>query len=169
MKNRGFTLIEMLVVISIMTLLSALLILYSRTGESQLILFKEQARVVSVLNRAKALSIQMFNAPNPPCAFGVNFSPTENSFLIFRDLAFDCRISDNKYSGPDELFERYQLDSRIKFKDLTLTDVVFIPPDPKTLIDNGANKNEAIVVLETSAGAASLKVKINNAGQITTQ
>lgn len=168
MKSKGFTLIEMLVVISIMTLLSSLLILYSRTGENQIILFREQARVISILNRAKSLSVQMFNAPESPCAFGVNFSPT-GTFLIFRDLASDCRDADHKYSGTNELFEKYQLDSRIKFGELTLTNVIFIPPDPTTLIDDGSNKIDATITLQTLDASAFLKVKINNAGQITTQ
>lgn len=172
MRNRksgaGFTLIEMLVVISIMTLLSSLLILYSRTGENQIILFREQARVISILNRAKSLSVQIFNAPEPPCAFGVHFSQAENSFLVFRDLAADCHSSDNIYSGGDNFFEKYKLDSQIKFGKVTLMDVVFIPPNPKTLIDNDPNKNEASIILETLDAGASLKVKINNAGQITT-
>jgi type II secretory pathway pseudopilin PulG len=169
MKNRGFTMIEMLVVFFIMILLSSVLILYSRTGENQIILFKEQARIISILNRAKSLSTQMFSEPQPACAFGVNFSLNGNTFLIFRDSAPDCRNSDNIYSETGELFEKYQLDPKIKFGGLTLTNVIFIPPNPTTLIDDGSNKTEATITLQTLDAGASLKVKINNAGQITTQ
>lgn len=169
MKNRGFTVLEMLVVISIIILLSSLLILYSRAGENQIILFRDQSRLIMVLNRAKSLSIQMFNAPESPCAFGVHFSQAENAFLIFRDLAVTCQNADHVYTETGELFERYQLSSKIKFGGLTLTDIVFIPPDPKTLIDNDPNKIDATVTLETLNGSASLRVKVNNAGQITTQ
>lgn len=167
--NKGFTVIEMLVVISIIALLSSILIIYSRAGENQMILFRDQARLITALNRAKSLSVQMFNAPQPPCAFGVYFSQAGNTFLIFRDLALDCRNADHIYTGTEELFESYQLSSKIKFKELTLTNVVFIPPDPKTLIDNDPDKNEATITLETLDGNASLKVKVNNAGQISTQ
>jgi len=166
---KGFTLIEMLVVISIMALLSSFLILYSRAGENQIILFRDQARLITALNRAKSLSVQTFNAPQPSCAFGVYFSKTENAFLIFRDLALNCREADHVYTGSEELFESYQLSSKIKFGELTLINIAFIPPDPKTLIDNDLNKNEANITLETLDGKASLKVKVNNAGQITTQ
>ena len=169
--SRGFTVLEMLVVISIIVLLSSLLILYSRTGENQVILFRDQSRLITALNRAKSLSIQLFNTPEPPCAFGVHFS--QNSFLIFRDLAPDCQNVSHTYNDPGELFENYQLSSKIRFKQLdpqlTLTDIVFIPPDPKTLIDNDQNKTDATIILETLDGNASVKVKVNNAGQITTQ
>lgn len=168
MKNKGFTVLEMLVVISIIILLSSFLILYSRSGENQIILFRDQAKLISILNRAKSLSIHMFNAPELSCAFGVYFSPVENAFLIFRDLTTTtCQNADHVYTDAGELFEKYQLSSRIKFGELTMTNIVFIPPDPKTLIDNDSNKTEAIITLETLDETASLEVKVNNAGQIT--
>ncbi len=169
MGNKGFTVIEMLVVISIIILLSSFLILYSRTGENQIVLFRDQSRVIVALNRAKSLSIQLFNTPQPACAFGVHFSQAESSFLIFRDLSANCQNADHVYTGPSELFEKYQLSPKIKFGELALTDIVFIPPDPKTLIDNDPNKTEAVINLQTLDGNSSLKVKVNNAGQVTTQ
>ncbi len=168
-SSRGFTIIEMLVVISIMVLLTSLLILYSRTGENQIILFRDQARVITALNRAKSLSIQLYSSPESPCGFGVYFSQAENAFLIFRDSAANCQNSDNIYTGAGELFEKYQLSPQVKFGELTLTNIIFIPPDPKTLIDNDSNKTEATITLQNLNGDASLKVKVNNAGQITTQ
>ena len=172
LKNeKGFTILEMLVVISIMALLSALLILYSRTGENQVILFREQSRLITALNRAKSLSVQLYNAPETPCAFGVHFS--QNSFLIFRDLAPDCLNASHTYNDPSEIFENYQLSPKVRFRSLdpllTLSDIVFIPPDPKTIIDDDSNKSEATVILETLDGNASVNVKVNNAGQITNQ
>lgn len=168
-NKKGFTILEMTVVISIMVLLSSFLILYSRTGENQIVLFRDQSRLITGLNRAKSSSIQSLDASNPSCAFGVHFSKAENAFLIFRDLATDCQNADHVYTDSGELFESYQLSPRIKFGEVTLTDIVFIPPDPKTIIDNDSNKTEATIVLETLDGKASLKVKINNVGQITTQ
>lgn len=168
-QAKGFTIIETLVTISITVLLSSFLILYSRAGESQIILFRDQARLIAALNRAKSLSIQTFNVPQSSCAFGVYFSQSENSFLIFKDLAADCRNSDNAYTDTGEIFEKYQLSPQVKFGDLTLTDIIFIPPDPKTLIDNDSNKTEAFIILQNLNGSASLEVKVNNAGQITTQ
>jgi prepilin-type N-terminal cleavage/methylation domain-containing protein len=165
----GFTIIEMLVVIAIMALLTSLLILYSRSGENQVILFREQARLITALNRAKSLSVQLYNAPETPCGFGVHFS--QNSFLIFRDLAPDCANASHTYNDPNELFEDYQLSPKIRFRSLdsavTLSDIIFIPPDPKTIIDDDPNKAEAIVILETLDGNTSVEIKVNNAGQIT--
>lgn len=170
-NEKGFTVLEMLVVISIMALLTSLLILYSRTGENQVILFREQARLITALNRAKSLSVQLYNAPETPCGFGVHFS--QNSFLIFRDLAPDCANATHTYNDPSELFEDYQLSSKIRFRPLdsglTLSDIVFVPPDPKTIIDDDPNKSEATVILETLDGKASVEIKVNNAGQITNQ
>lgn len=168
-NKKGFTVLEMLVVISIVILLSSVLILYSRTGENQIVLFRDQSRLITGLNRAKSLSVQAFNAPDLSCAFGVHFSKTENAFLIFRDLATNCRDADHVYSDAGEIFENYPLSSRIQFGETTLTDIVFIPPDPVILIDNDFNKTEAMITLETLNGNASLTVRVNNAGQVTTQ
>lgn len=167
-SKRGFTLAEMLVVISIIVFLSAILILYSHTGENQVVLFREQSRLILALNRAKSLSIQLFNTPQAPCGFGVHFSPANNNFIIFRDLAADCQTSDNIYTGSGEIFETYQLAPQIRFGETTLNDIIFIPPDPKTLLDNNPAKNDAIITLRTLSADNSLRVRVNSAGQITT-
>jgi len=168
LNSFGFTIIETLVVISVIVFLSSFLIFYSRTGENQIILFSEQSKLITALNRTKSLSIQTFDSSQSSCAFGMHFSPAENAFLIFRDLAADCQNTDYIYTNSDEILENYRLSSKIKFSELDLTDIVFIPPDPKILIDSDLNKIEAAITLETLDGNASLKVKVNNAGQITT-
>jgi len=83
----GFTVLEMMVVISIMILLSSVLILYSRTGENQIVLFRDQSRLITGLNRAKSLGIQSLDVSNSFCAFGVHLSKAENAFLIFRFIS----------------------------------------------------------------------------------
>ncbi|MDP1538756.1 MAG: hypothetical protein Q8M00_01875, partial [bacterium] len=69
MKQRAFTTIEILVIIGILSLLSATLILYSRTAEHQIVLFKEQAKVISILSRAKSLSIVTYGKADVPCGY----------------------------------------------------------------------------------------------------
>ena len=71
--NKGFTTIEMLVVIGVMALMSSVLMVYGRTGERQINLFKEQARIISALSRAKYLSVSTFGKTDVPCGYGVHF------------------------------------------------------------------------------------------------
>ncbi len=163
--EKGFTVIEMLVVIAILGIISATLITSMRVGERQIMLFREQARVISALSRAKSLSIATFGeSGNVPCGFGVHFEPT--SFLIFKDLASDCGSADRVYSGPSEIFESFTLDSKVTFNALTLSDIVFIPPNPFIRIT--PNQDQATITIQTIDGSASKNVKINSAGQIST-
>lgn len=163
--NKGFTTIEILVIIGVMGLLSSLLMVYGRTGERQIILFKEQARIISSFSRAKYLSVATFGKTDVPCGYGVHFE-APRTFLIFKDLAASdgCSASDKKYSGADEIFESFNLDSTIIFDRLTLSDAVFIPPDPSVVIT--PNQDQAAVVIKIVNTEDSAIIKINNAGQI---
>jgi|GEM_PF-324954 len=172
---KAFTIIEMLVIVAILFLMLSILILYSRSAEQQIALFKEQAQVISILSRAKSLSMAKFlsiatyDESKAPCGYGVHFEAT-STFLIFKDLPVDsdsrCSGADNIYSGPSELEESFSLDPRVLFDSLNL-DILFIPPDPKVVIT--PSQDEATVVLKTIDGSKSVKIKINSAGQITTE
>ena len=54
-KKGGFTIIEMVIVAAIIGILSGMTLIYNRSGAEQLKLFKEEAMVVGILNRARAL------------------------------------------------------------------------------------------------------------------
>ncbi len=164
--KRGFTTIELLVVISILSLLSAILIAYSRTGERQIILFREGAKVKEIISRAKFLSLAIYGESEVPCGYGVHFE-TSGSFIIFKDLAVNCASSDRRYSGSVEAYESFKLDPAILFDSLTLSDVVFIPPNPTVVIT--PVKDEAVVILKTIDGEGSIKITITSAGQISTE
>ncbi len=162
-NNRGFTVIEMLVIIGALSLISAILIVYIRTGGYQIILFREQAKIVSILSRAKYLAISTFGKAGVPCGYGVHFEEP-STFFIFKDLADDCQVSDQKYSETDAIYESFQLDPNIKFDTLTLSDILFIPPDPSVVLT--PLQNEATIIIKTIKAENSATIKINNAGQI---
>jgi len=161
--NKGFTIIEMIVIIGILSLLSAILVVYIRAGENQIILFKEQAKIIGILSRAKSLGISTFGRAGVPCGYGVHFE-TSGSFLIFKDLSGDCSDSDQKYSGSDEFYESFQLNPAVKFDTLTLSDVLFIPPDPSIVITPA--QDEATIIIKPVGAESSAAIKINSAGQI---
>jgi prepilin-type N-terminal cleavage/methylation domain-containing protein len=169
--SAGFTLIEFLVVLGIMALLSSIAILYSRTGEQQILLFKEQAKVVSVILRAKSLAIQTFAETSAGvCGYGVHFFP-DGRFILFKDLAEDCASSDRAYSGSFEDFgEVNQLDPALRFSELGLNEILFIPPDPQVIITPAPAANgTAIIRIGIRDGVTESIIKVNEAGQVTTQ
>lgn len=161
--KRGFTLIEMMIVITISAVLMAMVLFYGRGGEKQIILLTEQAKLVNTILRSKSLAVQTFNQPRRPCGYGVHFVP--NGYVLFKDLAEDCAMSDKKYSGPDEEVENITLNKVVKFLPPPLLDILFIPPDPTVILI--PPQSEAVLTIATLDETSSLKVKVTEAGQVT--
>lgn len=172
---KGFSLVEILIVIGIITVLSLMAILYSHTGERQIALFQEQMRVLNVISRAKSLSVNTFNKPDVPCGFGVHFDKSDNSFRIFKEQAVqqNCSDVDFKYSGASEDFEgKFVLDPKkaIIFDTLAFDDIIFYPPEPTVIISPNFFQDEAIIGLKISGSSQpSVIIKVNKLGMITTQ
>lgn len=156
----------------IVILLSSILIVYSRSGEYQIILFRDQAKVIGAIFKAKSLAIETFGqAGAVPCSYGVHFDQASGSYVIFQDLpasSGDCSTANNQYDGPNsgELVQAFQLDSVLKFSSLTLSDVVFIPPNPDVIIT--PSQNQAVITISTVSGGSSTNIKVTESGQITT-
>jgi len=166
----GFTIIEMVIIFGILMIISATLITSLHTGEQQIALFKEQARIISVISRAKSLSVATFGEKSVPvpCGYGVHFEAP--NFLIFEDLADNCQNADNKYSSmPNEIYESFQLDPRVVFDTVGLTDIDFIPPNPTIVITPIPENGEAIIILKTANGINQATIRVNGAGQISTE
>jgi len=164
--------IELLVTIGIIVLLSSLVITYSRTGQNQIILFKEQTILVELLIRARSLSVGTLGEAVAPCDYGVNFSPL-GRVILFREYSPSndpkCSDANRVYNSGDEKLEELYLGQAITFSELGLADVVFIPPDPRVVIDNDETKLEATIKIKVAGGLSEKAIKITNAGQITTQ
>lgn len=166
--NKGFTVIEMLVVISVIgLLLTTTMVFYGRTGERQIVLFREQTKILNILSRAKFLSVQTFGKMEPvPCGYGVHFEEPQ-SVILFRDDAENCAQADNRYSADAEKVESFILDRAVVFESLPLSDVIFIPPNPTVVLT--PEQDQATIVIKTTDDKAKVSIKINNFGQISTQ
>ncbi len=169
MKKNGFTLIELIVVIGILTLLSTSLITYSRTGEKQIIFFKEQGLVTSAIFRAKNLAISTYGREESAtsCGYGVYFSDSGQEVIIFSDLlgnASNCNNTDKKYSGANENIEKLILDSRVRITNPLGGYILFIPPEPTVF-----PARDVSIRLELDDESKSATINVNRGGQITTQ
>jgi prepilin-type N-terminal cleavage/methylation domain-containing protein len=74
-SERGFTLLEMIVVVGITFILSSFIIIYGRSGRQISALYVEQAQIANVLAKAKELAVATYLNPgsSPACAYGVHF------------------------------------------------------------------------------------------------
>lgn len=188
-SGAGFTLIDMLVTISVILILSGILIRYGKESGKQLVLINNQTKLMNLISRAKSLSTTTFienSLSTIPyqsknvCGYGIHANIESGEVFIFRDHpvppSVDCAASDNKFGSGDEKLKG-QLDvlnlesQTIKFaSESDLIDVFFIPPDPTVVIngDKSIEAKEAGLVIETKDKSDKVMVKINNAGRIWT-
>jgi len=178
-ENGGFTYLEMLIVIGIIVLFASFIITYNHVSERQLILVKDQAIIVSALQKAKSNALATFSEAGVSCGFGVHFSSSTipNQLVIYKNtpqttstnsLAL-CLAMDHSYQPAvlSSTTEIIYLDKTIRFKSVSSTDVFFVPPDPTIFIDNSSSTPASIIEIETIDGLATKAVKVSNFGQIT--
>lgn len=181
MKNGGYTLVEILVVVGIVTILSGVALGYNRVSNTQLSLFKTESLLIGYLNRAKTLSQQRLNIEGV-CAFGVHFA--SSSFFVFGDKIEDpltnrqCRTSDGAYTGSGVYEETdYLADNRIVLdSSITLNpqidniDILFLPPDLSvTTTFRGADGASLPIDIVISGPGGSKTVTLESGGQISSQ
>jgi len=166
---RGFSLLEILTVLSVLTMLTTFILTYSRTGENQIILFQEQAKAVNLISRAKNLAIETYLDETSVCGFGVHVDAINKKLVIFRDKSELCSASDNKYTPQNqEDFESFTLNNKLDFVDVGFEDVLFIPPDPRIIFDNNPEKKgEFILGIKIKGTSDKKEIGVNDAGQIT--
>ncbi len=144
-RESGFTLIEMLIVISITALLSGFLISnfsHSQTGVSQ------TAAVVQAELRdtqTRAISGVKYQSKHR-CGYGIN-QLDERSFRVYTTadasggLNPDCLVQNRNFEGSDEVVKTVGIsDPKIEIKDLgqlyMFKDMFFEPPLGRTYINN---------------------------------
>ncbi len=171
--NNGFTIVELLITFTVISILSGGLVFYSRTAERQIILFKEQAKIIGIIQKAKTLSFATYAQETVPCGYGAYFQQNLNSIILFQDISpsmdLNCLDIDNSYTSQSEKIEEIFLDKTVKFSELGVYNIIFIPPNPKIIIDNDISKSEGLIKISTTDDLMERAIKITNAGQITTQ
>jgi len=176
-ERRGYSLVELLVVLGITVLLSGVLLAYNRSSERQIVLYRDQALIIGLLNRAKSLAAQKFNPAGSltdvPCAFGLHFDEVSKDFYLFQDIGpGGCDTPRTAgFDGADtaELIETFSLDRRLEFLSIPAGgfDVMFVAPDlnVSTTLLLGFPITVNIRVLGETLKAS---IIISSAGQIST-
>jgi len=182
-KNNGFTVIELIVTFSVISILASYMILYNKTNQAQIILLLEQAKIVDALNNAKSLTLSTYIENNSSCGYGVYINYSNNSYEIFKygqPPQTDCKAisSFNSILLNKTTIKKMTLPSEIIFNSSgrnKLDALFFIPPNPQILLwrDNSSipiNENdpnyEAYIYLRTKDNTLSKTIKVNIAGQI---
>jgi prepilin-type N-terminal cleavage/methylation domain-containing protein len=159
MGNKGFTLIEILIVLAITALLSSLAIVYTHVGQNQISLSIEESKVAQLILEAKELSVATYSSNSPTCAYGVAFNYASSSYSLF---AYNAAVTSSLYGGrqicpslastsvaiASSAIQQYQsgswqvhtaqgvvlVSSTDPVASDTIQDILFYPPNPCTLI-----------------------------------
>ena len=156
--NKGFTIIELIVVISIISILSIMMLANYGAGR---IAIKEQ-QSVQILAQAihsaqnKSLGGEVINCTNPPCKYGVYIQDESPAVLIFGD-GTNGFSSNNAYDAGEEIIETYSMAEGILITKINpgggpKMQILFQPPDP-------------VISFNPCAGCADINFEINNNSQ----
>jgi prepilin-type N-terminal cleavage/methylation domain-containing protein len=111
MKNQhGFTIVELIVTMSIMAILASMVVINFRANEIENLLDQEAQRYVTVVRQAQnyALTGQKFE-DQVPKAYGLYIGADNKQMILYADLDEDAT-----FDGNEEV-QRYILDDRLEF------------------------------------------------------
>lgn len=176
-QEKGFTLLELLVTIAIVSLLTAMLLVIAAEEENSSIVrrvaFQLAQDVREVQNLAMGAAGYQCGAGETK-SFGIFAGSVAGVWNNYYYIFADCN-SDNQYiAANDKIIRQVTLPSTVKINSITVPlpadkmNITFRPPDPVTTI-NGTNQvAEAVITLSTTKAKPprTRTVRVNAAGRI---
>ena len=159
-KKKGFTIIEILVVIFITVVLSAIVFANYRSGQQQLVLKRTAYKLAQDIRRAQSMA----GLESPKCdnsdyryAYGIHLKINDpKTYILFSD----CNVNQKYNSEGDENLEDIELEKGVKIKSLegnNILDIVFVPPDPVVFIRGSVNISSIKITLCLEDDPAEIK------------
>ena len=166
-RNKGFTLVELLVSIFIIALLLAFALINYRGAKQKLALERAASKLAQDIRRVQgmALGSEKVQGQSSVNGYGIYFSSggQGEEYILFADIN-----SNNKYDGGDTEIETIFLEKGIKIKNTSPSNlsIVFVPPDPDVYIEPG-NKTLAEIIICLEKDENQIKtIEVNKAGLI---
>lgn len=173
MKN-GFSLIELLVAISIIVILTSILVANFPKGREQFVLQRVAHKLIQDLRRVQEMSMSAREEICPSSqkanGFGVHFNQSSpNSYLLFANCdefySYDA-ISD------DKILENIDMERGTEIFNLSpgpLCSITFVPPSPTTYINDFIGIESQIIISLESDTSKIKVIKVNKTGLIEIQ
>ncbi|MFH1841328.1 MAG: type II secretion system protein [Candidatus Nealsonbacteria bacterium] len=168
-NQKGFTIIEMTVVVSIIVLFAALVVPNYRAGERNLALQRSAEKMAQDVRRVVEMSMSAaeFQGEVPAGGYGVFFDKNnEDQYIIFTDNNGNSHYD----PGSDGLVEKIDIEKEVEISQLSSSPslyICFLPPDPEVIIK--PNSDFAQITLSLKNDPTKTKtVTINKAGLIYT-
>jgi len=177
----GFTLIEMLVTLGIITLLYTMILAYSRQSQSVSDLIREGNRIAFEIQKAKSSAMLTLHEDSTEakkiCGWGIYIdeSPvsqesSKDSFIVFTDfcnLGSGSLIGNSIYDVGEEI-ETINLLKQVEIFETNISSVVFVPPEPSIKFYPILPETESgnIKIRLKNASSPYFEIKISPVGQI---
>ncbi len=176
-KNRGFTLIELMVVCAIIAILSVSVTANYHQGDRELGLELAAGKLAQDLRRTQEWGYSAHQFAGVSFAgYGINIVKGGTTYALYTDNNANGRYT----SSTDSIRETAVLDNNFKVSDikpcgpadtcgtLSSLSVNFIPPDPGVLITNssGTSYDAATIVLGITGTSTTRSVVVNRSGLI---
>ncbi len=150
-KKPGFTLVEMMVSIGIITLLSVMILAYNHQAETITALTRSANKLVFELQRIQNQAMLVYQTGGEEgekiCGWGMYFTNLPStSTIVFSDSCTEDNKTkgDYRYLDKDkEKKEEIPLVKQTEIFDSNIKSVVFVPPEPRIYFDP-QNINEVI-------------------------
>lgn len=167
--NRGFSLVELLVVIGVITLMTALIVPNYRFGDKSLALARTSSKLAQDLRRVQnlAISAQKFSGA-VPAGYGVYFNLSQPAqYILFADLD-----ANKIYSGASEKVETIAMEKQMRISSLSPVsgsslNIVFNPPDPSVFVTPDAAT--ARITIEAIGTTQQKAIQVNKVGLISVE
>jgi len=171
MKSSGFTIIELIIVVSVMAIMTAVLLVNWQPAEKALALRQATHQLSQDLRRTVQLSLA---AGESHCStlreqyngFGIWTQDGGASYIIFENCTADYEWSGE--ASEDVLLQNITIGEDLRFQNTLPSSpvhVVFIPPEPTVFVNNSTSTNATFTV-EIIGGSGSQQVEINPVGRI---
>ena len=179
--KKGFTLIEMIVSVSMIVMVTTLFIANYQTTNKRSDLIMTAQKLVSDIHQAQnhALGLYKYGSSVPAGGWGVHFNKAEgDQYLIFADVDapgelgnMDYNLDEGDINSGARLIELPPLItiSSIKIGGLekSSVNITFLPPDPQTNIYDGtATSTEVLIELTESRDNTIKTIKANFLGLV---
>lgn len=166
--NRGFSLIEMIVVLAVVAVLGTMLVLNFRASSTNTAARRQTAFIVtSDIRRMQSMALSgSGSAGIPACGFGIHYAdPT--TYLIFVHVLGTASCGAKTYEAGDLVMDRTTLQNPSMAFKTAFDDVYFEVPFAKTYLGGSAELEGVVAIEIVVAGQASgTLLSVHQSGRI---
>jgi prepilin-type N-terminal cleavage/methylation domain-containing protein len=169
-RQSGFTLIEMVTVLFIITMMSGLVFANYRSGNQQFALENEAYRLAQDLRKVQEMAMSSKEVAGlDPAGYGIYLSTSGLGYKIYADVSSP---ENNQYDAADYTVQDVSFASYIYIVNSIPNDlsVNYSPPEPITTLTGTAGEvDQATIVLGMTGSSLTRTVKVNRGGLIYVQ